>query len=101
LVSGACGHVGLRPSSYSRRFGTAGAISDAMIRYPDRPEGEMGRRFAEAIPPDSVAFQVDASGMTSYLSDRTVINGDGLMNNMEYQKALRAAGCWITSPSMA
>jgi hypothetical protein len=37
-----------------------------------------------------VAFQVDATGMTSFLADRAVINGDGLMNNLEYQRALVA-----------
>ncbi len=66
----------------------AGAIADALIRYPDRPEGEMGRQFAAHIPKDAVVFQVDATGMTSYLSDRTIINGDGLMNNREYQNAV-------------
>lgn len=66
----------------------AGAIADALIRYPDRPEGEMGRQFAAHLPKDAVVFQVDATGMTSYLSDRTIINGDGLMNNREYQNAV-------------
>lgn len=66
----------------------AGAMADAMIRYPDRPEGEMGRQFAAHIPKDGVVFQVDATGMTSYLSDRTIINGDGLMNNREFQTAV-------------
>ncbi|MEK6643928.1 MAG: hypothetical protein AABZ08_08465 [Planctomycetota bacterium] len=64
------------------------AIADALVRYPDRPEGEMGRQVAAHLPNDAIVFQVDATGMTSYLSDRTIINGDGLMNNMEYQDAL-------------
>ncbi len=68
------------------------AIADALIRYPDRPEGEMGRQFAAHLPNDAIVFQVDATGMTSYLSDRTIINGDGLMNNMEYQGALCGGG---------
>lgn len=66
----------------------AGAIADALIRYPDQPEGEMGRQFAAYVPKDAVVFQVDATGMTSYLSDRTIINGDGLMNNREFQTAV-------------
>jgi hypothetical protein len=66
----------------------AGALTDAMVYYPDAPEGEMGSKYAQAIPENAVAFQVDATGMTSYLSDRTVINGDGLMNNLEYQNAV-------------
>ncbi len=63
-------------------------IGDVLIRYPDRPQGVMGREYASHIPPDAVVFQIDATGMTSYLADRVVINGDGLMNNMEYQEAV-------------
>lgn len=64
------------------------AIADALIRYPDRPEGVTGSQYAAHLPKDAVIFQVDATGMTSYLADRTVINGDGLMNTLEYQEAL-------------
>jgi len=68
------------------------AIADAVVRYPDAPEGEMGSQYAAAIPKDAVVFQVDATGMTSYLADRRVINGDGLMNNLEYQDAVATGG---------
>ncbi len=39
---------------------------------------------------DSVRiFQVDGSGLTGYFSERTVINGDGLINSWEYQRLLQ------------
>lgn len=34
-------------------------------------------------------FQVDNSGFTGYLSNRNIINGDGLINSWEYQVYLR------------
>jgi hypothetical protein len=34
-------------------------------------------------------FQVDNSGFTGYLSNRNIINGDGLINSWEYQDYLR------------
>lgn len=41
------------------------------------------------LPPDTRIFQVDGSGVIGYFSERTVINGDGLVNSWDYQRALQ------------
>ncbi|NLP10553.1 hypothetical protein GX408_09180 [bacterium] len=40
-------------------------------------------------PPDTRIFQVDGSGVIGYFSERAVINGDGLVNSWDYQRALQ------------
>jgi hypothetical protein len=37
-----------------------------------------------------IVFLVDGSGRVSYFSDRSIINGDGLVNSMEFQTEVRA-----------
>ena len=39
---------------------------------------------------DAVIFQRDGAGAVSYFAQRSIINGDGLVNNMQYQVMLRS-----------
>lgn len=43
-----------------------------------------------SLPPGARLFQVDVSGMIGYFSERSLINGDGLIDGWEYQDSLRA-----------
>ena len=49
---------------------------------------EMAQWMRHHTPPAARFFQVDGCGVTGYFSDRTVINGDGLINSFEYQRIL-------------
>ncbi len=44
----------------------------------------------ENLPQDAHIYQVDASGFTAYFSERSVINGDGIINGWEYQRYLHS-----------
>jgi hypothetical protein len=48
-----------------------------------------GLWLRDNVPVSARIFQVDASGVTGYFSERAVINGDGLINSWEYQEYLR------------
>lgn len=48
-----------------------------------------GLWLRDNMPVSTRIFQVDASGVTGYFSERVVINGDGLINSWEYQEYLR------------
>ncbi|HOT28376.1 MAG TPA: hypothetical protein PLU72_09315 [Candidatus Ozemobacteraceae bacterium] len=50
--------------------------------------GWLRQNISEQTP----IFQVDASGKTGYLSERCVVNGDGLINSWEYINCLKAGG---------
>jgi hypothetical protein len=50
----------------------------------------MGLWMKENLPPGTRVFQVNGSGFTGYFSERSVVNGDGLVNSWEYQKYLRS-----------
>jgi len=52
---------------------------------------EMGQWIAENIDLQAVIFQRDGAGASSYFSKHSIINGDGLVNNMQYQQMLRSA----------
>lgn len=41
------------------------------------------------LGPDEAAFVSDGSGIVNYFAERHVINGDGLVNNFEYQRYVR------------
>jgi hypothetical protein len=59
----------------------------------DRHESE---KFIDKIngevPIGSKIFQVDGSGFTGYFSDSPVINGDGLVNSLEYARLMLDSG---------
>jgi len=42
------------------------------------------------LPNSARIFQVDSSGATAYFSERSVINGDGLINSWDFQEHLRS-----------
>ena len=44
----------------------------------------------QSLPREARVFQVDASGLVGYVSERAVVNGDGLIGSWEYQNALAA-----------
>jgi len=47
-------------------------------------------RLRDHVPRDGRIYQIDGSGFTGYFSERTVVNGDGLVNSHEYARRLRA-----------
>lgn len=47
------------------------------------------RWIDETLPPEARVFQVDNAGIVAYFAHRAVVNGDGLINSWEYQRALR------------
>lgn len=49
----------------------------------------LGEWIARNLPADARVFVSDDSGVVGYCSERAVINGDGLINNFEYQDYLR------------
>lgn len=49
----------------------------------------MGQWIDENLPIDSRIFQVDESGMVGYFSNRSLINGDGLVNSWEYTSHIK------------
>ena len=50
---------------------------------------EMGEWIYRNTEPNTVIFQRDGAGAVSYFAKRHLINGDGLVNNMQYQVLLR------------
>ena len=40
------------------------------------------------MPDHERIYQIDGSGFTGYFSDRSLMNGDGLMNSYEYARRL-------------
>lgn len=53
---------------------------------------EIGQWIYSNTKPDAVIFQRDGAGAVSYFAQRPIINGDGLVNNMQYQAMLRSGG---------
>ena len=51
---------------------------------------EIGQWIYSNTKPDAVIFQRDGAGAVSYFAQRPIINGDGLVNNMQYQAMLRS-----------
>lgn len=51
---------------------------------------EIGQWIYSNTKPDAVIFQRDGAGAVSYFAQRQIINGDGLVNNMQYQVMLRS-----------
>lgn len=47
------------------------------------------RWIDQTLPPDARVFQVDNAGIVAYFAHRAVVNGDGLINSWDYQRALR------------
>lgn len=50
---------------------------------------DFAKRIKEIVNMDEKVFQIDYSGLVGFFSERTIINGDGLMNNFEYYIILR------------
>jgi hypothetical protein len=51
---------------------------------------EIGDWIYQNNLPNTVIFQRDGAGAVSYFAQRHIINGDGLVNNMQYQVMLRS-----------
>ena len=51
---------------------------------------EIGEWIYQNNKPNTVIFQRDGAGAVSYFAQRHIINGDGLVNNMQYQVMLRS-----------
>lgn len=50
---------------------------------------EFHRKVAMETPEDAVIYCIDASGKASLVSNRRIINGDGLVNSFEYMQHAR------------
>ncbi len=48
-------------------------------------------RIKDHVPPGGRIFQVDGSGYTGFFSERSVVNGDGLVSSYAYAQRLRQA----------
>lgn len=54
------------------------------------PQLTMAKWLKQNVAPAEAIYQVDGTGFTGYFSERSVINGDGLINGWDYQKALQS-----------
>ena len=45
---------------------------------------DYAKEIKEWVPEDAKIFQIDMSGIVGYFSERTIINGDGLVNSFEF-----------------
>ncbi len=71
-------------------LGLAAAMVHKKITWSGRRDGwALAQWIRTNTPPDTRIFQVDGSGVTGYFSQRAVINGDGLVNSWDYQRALQ------------
>lgn len=62
-------------------------------------------RIQESVPKDQRIYEIDASGFPGFWSERSVINGDGLVNSYDYARRLSAGRlngyleeeqiCWV------
>jgi len=50
----------------------------------------LGQWYAQMVPSDAVVFQRDYIGIPTFWSRRRVLDGGGLMNNIEFQEAVTA-----------
>lgn len=50
---------------------------------------EFMERVRQIVPPSGRIYQVDGSGFTGYWSERSLLNGDGLVNTYEYAARMR------------
>ena len=48
----------------------------------------MARWLRDHMRPDQVSFLIDGSGIVKYFSERTLINGDGLVNTFEFKRVV-------------
>jgi hypothetical protein len=53
------------------------------------PEYEFAKDIQRYVAPDETVFQVDYSGFTGFFSERTIINGDGLVNSFEFYNYMK------------
>ncbi|HOX39066.1 MAG TPA: hypothetical protein PL033_13865 [Candidatus Brocadiia bacterium] len=66
-------------------------VADKLQRESFQPGSiAMGLWMRDNLPPDAVIYQVDSCGNVAYFSERSVINGDGLINGWEYQDYARS-----------
>jgi hypothetical protein len=47
-------------------------------------------RIQDHVPEGGRIYQIDGSGFTGFFSQRSVVNGDGLVNSYEYARRMRA-----------
>ena len=68
---------------------SAGYVWEKIHRSNGREDSlAMSSWIRTHLPVDSRIFQVNGCGTTGYLSQRKIINGDGLINGWEYQEYL-------------
>ncbi len=50
---------------------------------------DFAKKVKELVPENSKIYQVDHTGLISFFSERQIINGDGLINSIDYYKAVK------------
>jgi hypothetical protein len=50
---------------------------------------DFAARIKEHVPEGGRIYQIDGSGFTGFFSERSVVNGDGLVNSYEYARRMR------------
>jgi hypothetical protein len=80
LAAALVGGVGLAALSIQYRLSLTWLLSDGI---------SLASWMSTHLPGEARVYQVDNSGVVAYLSGRSVINGDGLINSWAYQESLR------------
>ncbi|UEM23400.1 hypothetical protein JL100_011915 [Skermanella mucosa] len=62
----------------------------AGFRADQLASAELIRTIHLSVPASARMYQIDGSGFVGYFADRTLINGDGLVNSYDYARRLRA-----------
>ncbi|WP_192499402.1 hypothetical protein [Skermanella pratensis] len=62
----------------------------AGFRVDQLASAELIRTIHGSVPASARMYQIDGSGFVGYFADRTLINGDGLVNSYDYARRLRA-----------
>ena len=71
-------------------IGAALLVMKLMWGYSSAATKQMGEWLNRHTEPKAIIFQRDGAGAVSYFAQRNIINGDGLVNNMQYQVMLRS-----------
>lgn len=61
----------------------------ATNREISRGARDFADRIKDHVPPNGRIYQLDGSGFTGFFSERSVVNGDGLVNSYEYARRMR------------
>mgnify|MGYP006961544306 FL=1 len=62
----------------------------AGFRADQLASAELIRAIHLSVPAAARIYQIDGSGFVGYFADRTLINGDGLVNSYDYARRLRS-----------